>query len=285
MSGTPRLVRRVFSTPGTTTFTPPAGVKHIFAQGIGGGGGGGRGDAGGTTATNKPSGGAGGGASTESVVPLTLTPGTSYDIIVGAAGLGSTTYGAHGGSGGDSRIQPTTSGSVTNELVCWPGACGGTSADGTLTGGFPVGGPATRGGAGTSLTTLASHVGGYAPHLGGGGYGNYSGTPTPARAGSNSAAAAGGIAGTVGATDAGYLGGGGGGGGAAGAGGAGGAGSAGAPGRSSTGGYTSSPGGAGVGVGAGGGGSGGGGNAPLFPGGAGNGGNGGSGRIILFWWE
>jgi hypothetical protein len=64
-----------FSTPGTTTWTAPAGVNSISILTVGGGGGGGSGG-----------GGGGGGASLTYANTVPVIPGTVYNIQVGAGG-------------------------------------------------------------------------------------------------------------------------------------------------------------------------------------------------------
>src|SRR5690606_11223133 len=67
-----------FDTPGSYTFTAPAGVTSITVEAWGAGGGG-------SSITNfGGGGGGGGGAYASSVIPV--TPGTSYNIVVGAGG-------------------------------------------------------------------------------------------------------------------------------------------------------------------------------------------------------
>ena len=77
---------QTFSTPGTFTgvngFTAPAGVTSVTVEAWGGGGAGG----GGTTV----SGGGGGGGAYTKVTNVSVIPGNSYTITVGAGGIGTT---------------------------------------------------------------------------------------------------------------------------------------------------------------------------------------------------
>lgn len=98
------------NTGGVTTWTCPTGVFRIWLWGYGGGGGGGGGRGGATSNTtfSSPGGGGGGGAiPPPAPILVRVTPGTTYTITVGAAGIGGTNgsgnagYGTSGGPGGD----------------------------------------------------------------------------------------------------------------------------------------------------------------------------------------
>ena len=91
-SSTPSLQTVVFASSGS--WTAPTGVTKIFAYCIGGGGGGG-----GTGLADVNAIAGGGGLA---VGELTVVPGTTYTITVGAGGTGSNT--TTGGSGGTSSI-------------------------------------------------------------------------------------------------------------------------------------------------------------------------------------
>jgi hypothetical protein len=73
-----------FGTPGNYTWKCPAGINYITVQCWGGGGAGG-GGIGGSGASRNEGGGGGGGAYASSTV--SVTPGTSYSIVVGAGGI------------------------------------------------------------------------------------------------------------------------------------------------------------------------------------------------------
>jgi len=73
--------KKFYTTPGTYTFTVPPGVTTVYVTMCGGGGGGGGGSI-------NYSGGHGGGAGTYFKKPVTVTPGATYTITVGAGGAG-----------------------------------------------------------------------------------------------------------------------------------------------------------------------------------------------------
>jgi hypothetical protein len=83
---------QVYATPGTFTFTIPAGVTKIMVEVWGGGGGGGNSSA---TVTGFLSGGGGGGYG-RSI--FSVSSGTNYSVVVGAGGT------AGGGNGGNSSF-------------------------------------------------------------------------------------------------------------------------------------------------------------------------------------
>jgi len=115
---------KIFTSSGT--FTVPAGVTKVYVSMCGGGGGGGGGG-------SNRKGGPGGGAGAYFKKPVTVTPGATYTITVGA-----------GGAGG--------AGSTT--VNGQPGQAGGTSSFGSLlsaTGGGGGGG-ATHSSDGTNGT-------------------------------------------------------------------------------------------------------------------------------------
>ncbi|MBU0690083.1 MAG: LamG domain-containing protein [Gammaproteobacteria bacterium] len=86
----------------TGTWTAPAGVTSVDVQvwGGGGGGGGGEGD-------NSDGGGGGGGGAYSRTTAITVVPGTTYTVTVGAAGTAGAMNGT-GGTGGDSWFINTT---------------------------------------------------------------------------------------------------------------------------------------------------------------------------------
>ena len=88
-----------FTTPGTYSWTAPAGVTSVCVVCIGGGGGGGNSSSGAT-------GGAGGGLGWKN--NITVVPGTSYTVEVGVAGARTTPVGAtNSTNGGDSYFIST----------------------------------------------------------------------------------------------------------------------------------------------------------------------------------
>lgn len=105
----------VFTTPGTNSWTVPAGVTSLTVETWGGGGGG----KGGTY--GLPGGGAGGGAYSKKIVAV--TPGVSYNAVVGSGGAAGAANGGNGGNGGNSSFSANT-GATT--------ASGGTGATGSI---------------------------------------------------------------------------------------------------------------------------------------------------------
>ena len=160
-----------FTTPGTYSWTAPAGVTSVCVVAVGGGGGAG-----------LYNGGGGGGGALAYKNNISVTPGQSYTVIVGAAGTNGTVP-ASGiplllTSGGDSSF---SNGSIT--LIAGGGKFGktvfGTTNDGSGfygqtggAGGVPSGtydGGGAGGAGGTALSTGAFFS------SGGGGAGGYSG--------------------------------------------------------------------------------------------------------------
>lgn len=103
-----------YSTPGTYTWTAPAGVTTalIEAWGAGGAGGG---------ATGFSSAGGGGSGGQYSYKSATVVPGRSYTVVVGAGGTGGT---GNGTAGGDSKVSSAADGNV----VVAKGGTGGAAA-------------------------------------------------------------------------------------------------------------------------------------------------------------
>lgn len=99
-----------YLTPGSYTWTVPAGVTSISAVGIGGGGGG----------SQKITGGTGGqGGSLQYVNQIPVTPGDEYTVVIGAGG---TTGSAQGNNGGTTYLMNN----LTKEVVLLaPGGTGG----------------------------------------------------------------------------------------------------------------------------------------------------------------
>jgi len=111
---------------GSGSWTAPAGVTSVMVEAWGGGG------AGGGATSNPGKGGGGAGGQYASQV-LTVTPGNSYTVVVGAGGSGTT---ASGTVGGDSSF-------ATNAVIAKGGAGGaaatatnGTAGLGSISGGF-----------------------------------------------------------------------------------------------------------------------------------------------------
>lgn len=174
-----------YSTPGTYTYTVPAGCTNVTVEaygagggaGTGGGGGGGSvvernsdssllvvgGGGGGSGGTNGGNGGGGGGGYGSSNV--SVTGGEQLDLWVGGGGLGS----ANGRTGGDvgGGAGATGSGGPTGGTSTYGG---GGGADGS---GGPTGGDSTYGGAGGGQGGNSN--GGDSVYGGGGGAGGTGG--------------------------------------------------------------------------------------------------------------
>jgi hypothetical protein len=185
-----------FTTPGTFTWTKPAGAKWVDVVMFGGGGGGG---AGGRYATSSArSGGAGGSGGTVLAARISASAlGATQSIVVGAAGTSGafastdTTAGGTGGSGGNSTFYifqavggsagqggSTTAPSATTGRVAWiygtsptaiasgtsgAGAIGAGAVGGTVTASnsyMPSGGAGGAGQAATVTTATAGAAGG-----------------------------------------------------------------------------------------------------------------------------
>ena len=239
------LVRYVITANGN--WRCPSDVTSILATGFGGGGSGGGGA---TTASS----GAGGGGAFQSTIPIAVTPGTLYTIVIGAGGT-AVAASTNGNVGVDTTFN---AGGAVGLTGVWSGASGGGGAG--LGGGQPF-----KTATGTDTFTSAGLAGFYS--IGSGGWG------INGPSAGNRNAVGGFIGGAVGANSTGN----GGGGGGAGPEGAGGGGGAGGTGASSTGGTGTSA-SANTGAGGGGGGAGGGSGA------GGTSGAGGSGKLYLEYW-
>ena len=131
-----------YSNPGTYSWTAPANVTSVSVVCVGGGGGG-------SIGSSYASGGGGGLGWKNNI---SVTPGQSYTVVVGAGGVGTTSGGS---DGGDSYF-------INTSTVKGGGAGGGASNPGGGAGGNYVGDGGGNGGNGTGLG-------------GGGGAGGYSG--------------------------------------------------------------------------------------------------------------
>ena len=136
--------QQAYTTAGTYSWTAPAGVTSVSVVAVGGGGGG-------SGPGGYSTGGAGGGLGWKNAIAV--TPGQSYTVVVGAAGVG----GPVGTAGGDSYFINT---STVN------GGGGGIGPDSTAVGGTYTG---DGGGNGGNSTYTGS------AYIGGGGAGGYSG--------------------------------------------------------------------------------------------------------------
>jgi len=191
-----------FVTPGTYSWTCPAGITSVSAVCVGGGGAGG-------AAYWAGGGGGGGGLGWKN--NIAVTPGTSYTVVVGAGGAGFTANsGGVGGNGGDSYFINTTTvrgiggqggqGTSTNTNANYAGGSGG---------GYVGDGGGTGGTGGTSASDQSGGGGGAGGYSGNGGNGSTLGSSgTPATAGSGGGGGGGGGWGNTGSNGAASSGGG-----------------------------------------------------------------------------
>ena len=219
--------KAVFTANGT--YTVPPSVTQIWVSGCAGGGGGAGG--GGTVGSSGfvGGGGGGGGGAGQSAIkqPISVTPGNSLSIAIGAPGAGGAggantgANGANGTAGGNTVLTDSTS-ATTLLTLAGGGGGGGGGGQTSTTAGPPSGGPGGACGSGYANGSFGSD-GNYAGNGG-------DGASNPFGGGGGSGRAANG-AGINGNASGGYGSGGGGGGGAYGAAAnAGGNGAAGAPG-------------------------------------------------------
>ncbi|KAA5534508.1 T9SS type A sorting domain-containing protein [Taibaiella lutea] len=160
------------------TFTVPPNITSITVECWGGGGGGG-----GTNSNNTAAGGGGGGSYASSV--LSVTPGQTYTVTIGAAGAsGAATSGA-GGAGGTTWFGTATT-------IAAPGGTGGTG------GALGAGGAGGTGGIGTIIFNGGSGAAGVSNASGGGG-GSAGSTMNGGDASGNTGGAAGTVGGAAGA--------------------------------------------------------------------------------------
>ncbi|SFI09423.1 Ig-like domain-containing protein [Halpernia frigidisoli] len=173
-----------FTAEGAATWTAPAGVTSITVQAWGAGG------SGGGTATNfgSNSGGGGGAAGTYVTSPLTVVPGTTYNLYVARTTVGAIAAGAKGqgswfntssilfAEGGNGGAAPNGAlsagglGSITSSIGTTRTA-GGNGGNGTAGSFSGAGGNATNGGGtgGASRTAIGDGLPGNAIGGGGGG--------------------------------------------------------------------------------------------------------------------
>jgi hypothetical protein len=160
------LTTTSFTTTGSTTWTAPAGVTSVQYLVVGGGGGGG--------GAYDVGGGGGGGGGLVLTGTKSVTPGSTYTIVVGAGGAGGVGTGNEGGE------TPATGGSNSSfaDVIARGGGLGG----GSLAGRNGVGG--AQGNAGTLTAPTGANggrtVGGYGYGGGGGGGMGSAGGSSPA---------------------------------------------------------------------------------------------------------
>lgn len=116
-----------FTAPGVTPWVVPDGVSRVFVKVIGGGGGGGRR----LLAAGQGAGGGGGGGG-YSEGWITVTPGASINVTVGAGGAGSTVSNTPGANGATSSFGATVTASGGLGGGTASGAAGGVGAGGQL---------------------------------------------------------------------------------------------------------------------------------------------------------
>lgn len=215
------------------TYTIPAGVTSITVECRGGGGGGG----GAKSSSGGDAAGGGGGGGAYSTTTVSVTPGQTITVSIGAGGTQGSNNGGTGGNGGTSSV--TYNSSVVASASGGMGGVGGTSGakaggagastgtgtvrfggnggNGFIGGSFDFGGgggggagTTTNGGPGTTSTgaPVAPAPGGSGGTTGGGNGGNgYQGLGGSGAAGSAPGGGGGGAAGYNGASGSGGLGG------------------------------------------------------------------------------
>lgn len=147
----------VFTATGTTPWTAPAGVTQVYAECWGGGG---------SAGTGGPStNGGGGGGGEYAAAFITVTPGNSYNVVVGPGGAAVSGSTVSGNSGSSSTFTGDAGASVT--------AHGGTRGLSAGTGGAGAGGTGS-----TASVHFSGGPGGPAnPYSGGGGASAAPGSP------------------------------------------------------------------------------------------------------------
>ncbi|MBS1634476.1 MAG: PKD domain-containing protein [Bacteroidetes bacterium] len=173
-----------YTTAGTYTWSCPSGITTLTVECWGGGGGGG----GVATTSGAASGGGAGGAYALNII--SVTPGTSYIIVVGAGGTGGANTGGNGGAGGNSSFNNTT--------VLAVGGTGGTGAT-TLVGAAGATG-SSSGSIGSSIFAGGNGAAGTVSSIGGGGGGGAGNTANGGNASGSTAGTGGTTGGGAGAT-------------------------------------------------------------------------------------
>jgi hypothetical protein len=174
----PSTVVDVFSTPGTFTWTKPAGAKQVVVELVSGGNGGGAGGKG--TSGTAIYGGSGGGAGGYSRTALNASElEATCSVVVGAAGTGSIFGGAAATQGGFSGFANTSTPSLflaRAQSGGTPGQNGGTSAPTTGSGGAPN---SNAGGTASVTATAGAGSGSANAPTGGGAGGGVSAAGSP----------------------------------------------------------------------------------------------------------
>jgi hypothetical protein len=138
------------------TWTCPDHVISVTIECFGGGGGGG-----GVNEDADTSGGGGGGGGYSKYTNLTVTPGETYDITVGAGGTAGTIGGGNGGNGSATEF------SYSGSALCK--AFGGSGGQGESGGGFGSGGTGASTGTAIGTTKFTGGNGAAGNSAGGGG--------------------------------------------------------------------------------------------------------------------
>lgn len=154
---------QVYATPGSYTHTVPAWAKRLRVRLCGGGGGGGG------SSASAAAGGGGAGGYAEGVV--SVTPGQTIPVIVGAGGVGGAAGlpGTAGGTSSFGTFLSATGGGTARLVVSGVPITGGEPGQGT------GGAIALQGGYGAEGSNAASCPGGHggASYFGGGGNGGF----------------------------------------------------------------------------------------------------------------
>jgi hypothetical protein len=165
----------VFTSSGT--WTVPQGVTTILVSGCAGGGGGGGGGASNSTSGGAGSGGGGGAGQSVIKKTISVTPGSTITVTIGAggsAGSGGAANGGSGGNGGNGGNTTLVTGSTTLlSLTAGSGGSGGSGGGGAGGGsnGYPSGSYGTDGG----VISGVGGMGASSPFGGGGGAGRAGG--------------------------------------------------------------------------------------------------------------
>lgn len=139
LAGAVEAATDIFTASGT--WTAPAGVTSVDVEVWGGGG------AGGGQNLNSDGGGGGGGGAYSKVIGVTVVPGNTYAVTVGAGGVG--VVAGTGGVGGDSHF-------INAATVMAKGGVGGAPSTGTP----PAGGAGGAAAAGVGTTKFSGGNGG-----------------------------------------------------------------------------------------------------------------------------
>lgn len=179
----------LYSTPGTYTWTAPAGVTSVCVVCVGGGGGGHK-------YTSYARGGGGGGLGWKN--NIAVTPGTGYTVVVGSGGAAMTTSATTTGAGAGGASYFINSSTVAGN----GGAAGfySTAAATRPAGGGYVGTGGGNGGAGGWGYAYAGGGGGAGGYAGDGGSGSLVTTNTYGTAGNAGTGGGGGGGGSGGST-------------------------------------------------------------------------------------